>query len=180
MKTPLLTLFTVIACTISSALAGPEAGRYTGLVTITKTVNDLSHAYSLRAEASVAANGEVTILSTVPESPSAAINVDNSVTVAKPYVPPSLGVVGTGTNTITSAVVTGTTLFPVGVYIGTDPLPAIHDPFAGHNYVIDDTLPANLVVTGKRFTISYVSTALNSTTAFPKRTSFEFRFLKTR
>ena len=153
MKTPLLALFSLIASSITSVFAAPDAGSYTGLVTINKIVNNLSHSYTLRAEASVAPDGQITILTAVPESPSAAINVDNSVTVAQP----------SGETTVTR-----TDLARIGVI------------FQIRNYVIDDTLPAILFVTGQGFNLSYTSPAPAVATLAPKRTHVNFKFMKKR
>ena len=173
MKTPLLALFTLIASSVSSALAAPEAGRYTGLVTITKTVNDLSHTYTLRAEASVAPNGQVTILTAIPEAPSAAMNVDNSVTIARPYEGPTgLITIGVITISLPTDVNPGFTTFVRD--------PNYDDAFFGHNYVIDDTLPADLVALGQRFTISYTSPKPTPPAVSLKHTRVEFKFTKKR
>jgi len=60
----------------------PYPGNYAGTLTVTKTlpVERLSSRYSLRAQANVADDGTITILTTVPESPAAAANVESTVT----------------------------------------------------------------------------------------------------
>ena len=66
----------------------PAAGNYVGTLTITKTIlpEHLSSRSTLRAQAVVAADGSVTILTTVRESPTAAANVESTVTRVVPVL----------------------------------------------------------------------------------------------
>ena len=82
MKLLVVTALFALSATAFCQFAVPPSGNYSGRVTVTKVLpaEGLSSRYSLRAQAKVSDDGAITILTTVPESPAAAANVETTVT----------------------------------------------------------------------------------------------------
>ena len=65
-----LLLFTFVLMLIEgTAQAGPLAGRYAGVLTITKKVDGLAVTTSIQTQARVSVGGRLTIVAAIPESP---------------------------------------------------------------------------------------------------------------
>jgi hypothetical protein len=64
----------------------PPAGKYVGLLTVRRTLlqEELETTFTVRAVATIAADGRMTILTATPEAPGAAANIENSVVRAAP------------------------------------------------------------------------------------------------
>lgn len=85
-------LFIGLAVLAASAIEGwanPAPGVYSGTVLVTKHlpvegITRLTSKYSMKAQAHVAADGIVTILTTTPQTPAAAVDIESTVTRATP------------------------------------------------------------------------------------------------
>ncbi len=91
MKIRILPFVAALVLVTVSAFGAPEPGRYVGVLTVQKNLGvfteNLSSSYTLKAEARVFADGRITILPTVAESPSAAANPQSTVLRAAPIEP---------------------------------------------------------------------------------------------
>lgn len=82
MKLLVVTALFALSATAFCQLQDPPSGTYSGRLTVSKVLpaDGLSSRYSLRAQARVSADGAITILTTAPESPAVAANVETTVT----------------------------------------------------------------------------------------------------
>ena len=142
--------------------AVPEPGLYVGTVTINTQIypENLSSTYTLKAQGRVAPDGSISFLTTDPQAPSAAIDLESAVTRA--------------------AIVT---VFDKtdGTPPGVTPLP--NPSVARQIYLIDGLFPANNVVAGRLLTLWYQNPAPatgNQTTMQlpPKATLIVFKLIK--
>ena len=162
-------MIALLASGIASAFAVPEPGLYVGTVTITKRLSaeGLSSTYTLKAQGRVAPDGSITFLTSVPQAPSAAIDVDSTVTRAAlvdiPIPEPEV------------------TPLP---YAG--PLPPRQVSYKA--YVIDGQFRADVAVTGRVLTVRYqapvgpppIETSPNhyTLTVSPKSAVISFKLVK--
>jgi hypothetical protein len=152
-----------------SAVIPPPPGKYTGVLTVHRTLiqEGLETSFTVKVDASVAADGQVTILTATPESPGAAANIENSVVRAAPR-PLLLFPIGvfqpaaafTTTGTVPASPVPTNT--PVGGVVITGPVATLPTNPAGtlsfSNYLVNGSIPASLTVAPRMVYLSYALT----------------------
>ena len=141
---------TAAAFADSPATPTPVPGKYSGLLTVRRTLvpEGLTTSFTAKAEANVAADGKITILTAVPETPGAATKIENSIVRAAPRPP-----------------VPTTPVFPPGEIPVSTGEPITFDPPVDtqpgfvlvdfSNYVVNGSIPATLRNATRMIYLSY-------------------------
>lgn len=141
-------------------LPPPAAGKYTGLLTVRRTLieDGLETSYTVKVDANIAADGQMTILSAAPEAPGAAANIENSVVRAAPRPPVAVPPPGTivlkteaASKGLTPATGGASLVLPSGPLTTTV-------PFLPSNYVVNGTIPANVSASNRMVYLKYAVT----------------------
>jgi hypothetical protein len=135
----------------------PTPGKYTGLLTVRRTLlpEGLETSFTVKAEASITADGRVTILTATPEAPGAAANIEKSIVRAAPNPSSIVYHDPTVTTIRPSTVAPGTTgLVPTSGNISTQPVFTLgYVNFS--NYLVNGTTPATLSQGNRLVRLSY-------------------------
>lgn len=138
-----------------SAVITPPPGKYTGVLTVRRTLiqEGLETTFTVKVDASIAADGQVTILTATPESPGAAANIENSVVKAAPrpllIFPVAQPVMVTNNHVVAATA-------PVGT-VATLPInPGGTLSFS--NYLVNGSIPASLTVAPRMVYLNYTLT----------------------
>lgn len=163
MKLPLLiallagsvSAFGLVAWPGRSAVIAPPPGKYTGVLTVRRTLiqEGLETSFTVKVDASVGADGQVTILTATPESPGAATNIENSVVKAAPrplLIFPVAQPVTVTNNQVVAATAPAGTVATLPINPG--------GTLSFSNYLVNGSIPASLTVAPRMVYLNYALT----------------------